>query len=177
MLPTLIYNETIQIVITSPSRSIDKELDEGLMKIGRALAGGHIGSIAKATFAHDAIREELLLKVMDLAKEEVDVLCKKKKENATPSLFRHIPVTDLESFDLKEYIKELQEKYPFLYRLITSLVQRNDHRNKTKRGDSHIPGICMAVAVLLKERNWHMSGFQTYLSLVLYTSRVYKKVN
>jgi hypothetical protein len=35
------------------------------MKIGRALAGGHLLSIAKAIFAHNGIRKEVLLKVMD----------------------------------------------------------------------------------------------------------------
>ena len=45
------------------------------MKIGRALAGGNIASIAKAAFAHKEIREELLLKVMDL----VNALCRKEK--------------------------------------------------------------------------------------------------
>ena len=147
------------------------------MKIGRALAGGHLPSIAKATFAHNGLREELLLKVMDLVNEEVDALCRKEKENESPSPFRHIPVLDFESFSLKDCTRQLQEKSPFLYRLIISLVQRNDHRNKSKRGDSHIPGICTAVAILLKERNQHMCGMQTYLSLVLYTSRVPKKVS
>ena len=146
------------------------------MKIGRALAGGHLPSIAKAIFAHNGVREEVLLKVMDLIKEEVDSLCRKVKENEPPSPFRHIPVTDLESFSFQECVRQLQEKSPFLYRLMVSLVQRNDHRNKSKRGDSHIPGICTAVAIMLKERNNHMCGVQTYLSLALYTSQVPKKV-
>ena len=77
--------------------------------------------------------------------------------------------------NLKACIRQLQEKSPFIYRLIVSLVQRNDNRNKIKRGDSHIPGICMAMAILLKERNRHMSGIQTYLSLVLYTSESPKR--
>ena len=47
------------------------------MKIGRALAGGHVPSIATATFAHKDVREELLLKVIDLVKE-VDALCRKE---------------------------------------------------------------------------------------------------
>ena len=92
------------------------------------------------------------------------------------SPFHHIPVTNLESFTLKDCIQQLQEKSPFLYCLMLSLVQRNNHRNKTKLGVSHLSGICTAMVTLLKERCRHMSGFQTYLSLVLYTSRVPKKV-
>ena len=57
------------------------------MKIGRALAGGHLPSIAKAIFAHNGVREEVLLKVMDLIKEEVNSLCRKVKENEPPLTF------------------------------------------------------------------------------------------
>ena len=146
------------------------------MKIGRALAGGHLPSIAKAIFAHNGVREEVLLKVMDLINEEVDSLCRIAKENEPSSPFRHILVSDLESFTFQNCLCQLQEKSPFLYRLMVSLVQRNDHRNNSKRGDSHIPGICTAVAIMLKERNKHMCGVQTYLSLALYTSQVPKKV-
>ena len=92
------------------------------------------------------------------------------------SPFWHVPVTDLESFSFQDCVCQLQEKSPFLYHLIVSIVQQNDHRNKSKRGDSHIPGICTAVAIMLKERNNHMCGVQTYLSLALYTSQVPKKV-
>ena len=78
-------------------RSTGKKLDDGLMKIGRALAGGHLPSIAKATFAHSGLREELLLKMMDLV-NQVDALCKKEKHSESPSPFRHIPVLDMENF-------------------------------------------------------------------------------
>lgn len=118
------------------------------MKIGRVLAGGHIPSIAKAVFAHESLREQMLLKVMDLINDELDKLCRRGTVDEPPSCFRHIPVTDLEEFDFKKCMSELQTKCSFLYRLITTLVQRNDHRNKTKQGDSHIPGICTAVAIL-----------------------------
>ncbi len=53
---------------------------------------------------------------------------------------------------------------------------RSDHRNKTKKGDKHHPGICMALSVLLKERSREMSGLQTFLSLVLFSTRVNRKV-
>ncbi len=64
-------------------------------------------------------------------------------------------------------------KAPTLFKL---LVTRSDHRNKTKKGAKHHPGICMALSVLLKERNREMSGLQTFLSLVLFSTRVNKKV-
>ena len=138
------------------------------MKIGRALAGGHVPSIAKAIFAHNGVRQEVLLKVMDLINEEVDSLCRIAKENEPPSPFRHIPVSDLDTF--QDCICQLQEKSTFLYHLMVSLVQRNDHCNNTKRGDSHIPGICTAVAIMLKERNKHVWSSNISIASIVYLS-------
>ena len=55
-------------------------------------------------------------------------------------------------------------------------MSRSDHRNRVKRGQHHFPGVCVAVAVLMKERNKHMNGVQTLISLALFSSRVQKKV-
>ena len=52
-----------------------------------------------------------------------------------------------------------------------SKILGTDHRNANKRGERHYPGICMATAILLKERN---RGIQAFLSLVLFSSRVQK---
>ena len=85
------------------------------MKICRALAGGHLPSITKEIFVNIGLREELLLKLMDLANEEVATLCRKERQNESPSPFRHIPVLGIESFTLKVCIQQLQKKSPLLY--------------------------------------------------------------
>ena len=72
-------------------------------------------------------------------------------------------------------MEELQTKCPTLLQLLWAIVSRSDHRNRVKQGEQHYPGMCVAVAILLKERNKHMSGIQTLLSMVLYSSRVRKK--
>ena len=48
-------------------------MDHDLQKIARALAGGCVDSVAKAVFAHSALRERILLKVLDLVKLIVNV--------------------------------------------------------------------------------------------------------
>ena len=45
-------------------------------------------------------------------------------------------------------MEELQSKAPTLLHLLTTIVTFNDHRNVSKIGVSHHPGICAAVAVL-----------------------------
>ena len=45
-----------------------------------------------------------------------------------------------------------------------------------KKGDAQYPGLCTAVAVLLKERNRVMCGVQSYVSSVLFSTKFHKKV-
>jgi len=40
---------------------------------------------------------------------------------------------------------------------------------------AHYPGICITVAVFLKERNWEMCGMQSLISL-LYSSHIEKQI-
>ena len=94
----------------------------------------------------------------------------------TPSLFRKINVQEMAAFSWGKCIRELQSTAPVLLQLLLGIVSHSDHRNQEKLGERHYPGICMAVATLLKERNRQMSGIQTFLSLVLFSSLVDKQV-
>ena len=163
-------------MVSSPSRPhpFKTTIDHCLTKIGRNLAGGHIPSIAKSIFAHAGLREALLLKVMDQIGSECGGVCRRNTE--TPSLFQSLEVGKLDGFCWSDCISELQTKCPMLLRLLTSVVSSNDHRNAQKHSSSHHPGLCTAIAIILKERNREMCGVQTFLSLVLFNSHVQKKV-
>ncbi len=80
------------------------------------------------------------------------------------------------SLSWSQCIAELHSKCPTLYQVLWTIVSRSDKRNRVKRGDQHFPGMCAATAILLKVRNKHMIGMQTMLSVILYSSRVQKKV-
>ena len=54
-------------------------------------ACGCINSVARAVFAHSAIREQVLLKVLDLVDSECAALCQKTGPDG-PSPFRQLPV-------------------------------------------------------------------------------------
>ena len=69
------------------------------------------------------------------------------------------------------------QKAPTLLRLLSTIVQHNDHRNTSKRGDRHNPGISMAMAVLLKERNREMCGLQSLIVLLLFKGQAHKKAS
>ena len=138
------------------------QVDLSLRKISQTLSGGHLPSIAKAVFSHCGIREHILLRVMDTLNNECDLMCRKNVEQ--PSLFRIMSIAAVEEFSWVAAITELQNNFPTLLRLLRSLVSRNDHRNEHKRGESHDPGLCMAIATILKERNREMCGIQICIS-------------
>ena len=71
-------------------------------------------------------------------------------------------------------VEELKLKAPTLLDMVLTLAS-NDGRNKRKSGAAHYPGVCTAIAVILKEWNREMFSVQMLPSLVV-TSRVQKQV-
>ena len=134
------------------------------------MAGGHIPSIAKSVFANPSLRELLVEKVVQAVGNECASVCSRSAQPV--SLFRRLSLDQSDTFAWRECVGEL-EKCPILFRLFTHIVSHTDHRNASKRGEKHYPGICMATAVLLKERNQEMTGMQAFLS-VLFSCRVEK---
>ena len=74
-------------------------------------------------------------------------------------------------------VEELSLKAPTLLKILSPIVTANDKRKQTAVPGSHNPGLCMAVAILLKERNREMCGLQSIISLLLYSSHVDKQVS
>ena len=122
---------------------------------------------------HKGLYEIVVHKVFTLIDDECAALCRR----AEPSSFRKTPLNEMQDFKWSKYVEEMEEKSPLLLKLFKIIVGRSDSRNNLKRGSNHYPGICMAVAVLLKERNREMVGVQMYISLVLFTSHVQKQVS
>lgn len=167
----------MQVVVHTPHlpTPYTTELPADLLKIGRALAGGHMPTIAKAVYSYAPLKQEILLKVFDMVSSECGDLCKKGSANI--SCFRKIPLENMAEFEWAKCIDDLKKKAPTLLQLLSTVVQCNDHRNTAKRGDSHNPGISMAVAVLLKERNREMCGLQSLIALLLFKGQAHKKVS
>ena len=144
-------------------------------KVAKALAGGNVKSICRALFANPRLRQEAVSKVSSMVNKECSLLCKKKAQPV--SLFRHMSLEQAESFSWNEIISELNFKAPTLFHIIhDSIVTCSDHRNKQKKGDSHYPSLCTAVAILLKERNRQMCGLQSYISSALFSTRIPRRI-
>ena len=140
-------------------------------KVVRHLLGGHAPSIAKAVMALDDVRESLFLHSIN---EECNNLCRRSTENI--SLFRKMSLSQIVNFNWSMLVSELESRAPLLFKALSSIAMHSDPRNKSKVGPAHHPGICMAAAVILKERNREMCGVQSVLSLLMYSCHCEKKV-
>ena len=83
-----------------------------------------------------------------------------------------------EKFTWTQAISEISTKAPTLFSIVNNCVvtQRSASRNKHKKGDAQYPGLCTAVAILLKEHNRVMCGVESYVSSVLFSNNIHKKV-
>lgn len=164
----------IQVTVNNPSQetSFSQSLGDAEGKVAMALLEGHAPSIASAVLAMEAVKEAIFTSFLESINRECSVLC----QTSTVSHFRHIPVDQLKIFKWNTLIDELESKSPLLLKILTSIAVRNDHRNKKKVGPAHYPGIGTAAAVLLKERNCHMSGLQSLVSMLMYSCHCEKQV-
>ena len=112
---------------------------------------------------------------VDCISKECCTLCERK--DSSVSLFRSIPVTAIANNKWKDFIEELQSKAPLLLQVFTSVVSAHDHHNTNKVGSVHYPGICAAIAILLKERSREMCGLQSIVSALMYSGHCEKQVN
>ena len=161
---------TVESLTQSPFRAT---IPTSLTKIVRVFAGGSLASITKAIFAYRELWDSLLQKVTSTLDEEFTQLS--KRSSHPTSLFCRIPLADtLPQLRWSDYVAELEKKAPVTLQLI---VSKKDSRNQKKCGNPHFPGICMSIAIRLKERNREMCHIQTLLSLLLFSLCVQKQVN
>lgn len=92
------------------------------------------------------------------------------------SPFRKLDASKCSSFQWKVLVEDISQKAPTLLKIFSSIITSNDKRKQSAATSSHHPGLCMAVAILLKEKNREMCGLQSIISLLLYSSHVDKEV-
>ena len=156
----------------SPSKRavVTVNVSPELKKVTKALAGGNIQSISRAVFSNPRHRDEAVVQVSRIVDEECAVLCSKNPV----SLFRSMTLEQAESFSWTQAVDELKTKAPTLYHILDLAVTHSSRRNKQKKGERQFPGLCMSVAILLKERNRMMCGIQSYVSSALFSSHIQK---
>ena len=137
------------------------------------MLGGNAASIAKAALSIDSVGDAIVQGLIRALNKECSRLCRKKPSTST---FRAIPVDKMAEFKWDDMMADLENDAPLLLKILLCLVARTDDRNKKKLGAVHHPGICTAVAVLLKERNREMCRVQSLVSLLMYSCHCEKQV-
>ena len=140
------------------SPSLSKVVDESLGKIVVSILNGYSRDTVMAV---PELKEAVNVSVCETLTTECNRLCQ------IGSLFRNLSMTALAGKNWVAYIRELNEKAPTLLSLLFTLVLVNDSRNVKKVGDVHYPGVCAAVAILLKERSKDVDGIQSLVSLMM----------
>ena len=163
-----------QTTISTPSGTtlLQKSIQHAETKLVGAIVRQHTPSIANAVMDLPGIRDELWTFFMDLIVSEFQVLCSKEPS----SLFRQMPVKEIDQFQWEPLVKELQSKAPLLLKLLYAVVVRQDRRCRVKPQTVHYPAIVTATAILLKERNREMGGVQSIVSCLMYACHSEKQV-
>ena len=87
-----------------------------------------------------------------------------------------IDASKCSSFQWKMLVEDLLLKAPTLLKILSPIIIANDQHKWAAVSGSHNPGLCMAVAILLKERNTECVGCNksslSYYTLHMWISRL-----
>ena len=145
-------------------------LDDASSVIVKAIASGHLPSVAEAIVKQTKLADMIFQLFLDRIQSE----CTHISQRTTPSSpFLRVDADKCATFQWKTFIDDLSLKAPTLLHVL-SIVSYSDHRNKKKANSAHHPGLCMTATILLKEQNREICGAQSLLSLLLYSSHVDK---
>ena len=131
-------------------------------------------SVADAIIEESDLCEMVFERIADKINSECFCVCQLTKPL---SPFRKIDASECSSFQWKVLVEELSQKAPTLLKILSSIITSKDKRKKAAVTSTHHPSLCMAAAILLKERNREMCGLQSIISLLLYSSHVDKQVS
>ena len=106
-----VFLKLITVSTLSWSLPFTTDLDESLIRIGRALAGRNFETITKLVFHHPRMKEQLINKVLDLIESECALLCSRSQQGP----FQCAQVTELDTFNWDHYIHEMEQKSPILF--------------------------------------------------------------
>lgn len=81
--------------------------------LGRALAGRKLQSVAGAVMSHNKLQEMIVLRLLDIIDKECGEICKR----TSPSLFRKMETSSLQSLQWTQLIDDLKAKAPTLVRV------------------------------------------------------------
>lgn len=116
------------------------------------MRGDQAKGLARKLYSIDSLKCGLQKCVL----KELDDECKKLCQVKSKSVLRNTSPKNLESFSFKRIIEELQMYAPLLLETLTSVKNRTNQNRHA-----------VAAAIILKNRNIHMSAFHHVVSQIL----------
>ncbi len=103
------------------------QLNGNFQKLGCALDGGGPTSIAicKEVLSDTTLGEHVLKRVAQEMDTECSSLCRRQPF----SVFRKIPLAQMENFSWDWFVGEMETKCPVLYRFLVTVVSHTNRRN------------------------------------------------
>ena len=155
-------------------KSISKIVPTSLQPIALALHQGNWQAVAQAVMKC----HEVSSLVTDILLKRIQAECEQLCSSSRKSLMRMSSPDDLESFSWHSLVSELKQKAPLLFAFLAAAGApprpRNVRKGATEK--SRYPALCMAAAVLLKERCYAMSALQHLVGLILFDGNASKLV-
>ena len=153
----------VSLKVQWPSETRERVLNKDLESLGKMLVRGTYKQIARASWQNPKIRKELQILALKDIDKECHELCSRKR----PSCLRSPSKEQLHSFSFEKLNNELEKRAPFMRAILHIACVNN--RNACRQ-DEWMPTICMAAAVLLRNRSSRLNAVQLLLSIFLYHS-------
>jgi len=149
-----------QVVVTWPSQTKQRTLQEQLHSLGRALVRGTWKDIASAAFKVKELKGELIKFVL----KEISKECCSLVSVKNPSILRKLDVESMAELSMEKVCTELRGRTPLLFSFLMTVATPP---RSMKSDLQWLPSVAATAAILLKERSKYMNGFQLLLTLVM----------
>ena len=167
-------------VISSPvqvtigyAKPICTTLDHTISPIGKALARKRYSSFCKEVLKHPILAGLMVREVANVVRLESEVMCSKRQR----SLLGSKDAKALEEFSWDSLLEEFSTNAPVLLSVVVAAADSKWRRTSSHLVPKCIPPVCMAMAMLLKTRNQHMSLVQAVMSVLLKAGHVSSEVS
>ena len=154
-------NETpvyVRAVWSSGAR--EKQLPKTLESLGKMLVRGTLKQIASAAWNCQELKPHLIKEMLKAVHKECAAFCSKKNQ----CILRKTTKEDMLAFTFQKFEEELQQRTP----IFRAVLQTASMGKKGQQKEIFwIPTICMAAAVCLKNRSYHMTVMQLLVCVIL----------
>ena len=148
----------VYLFVEYPSQTAQKELNDDLAVLGKAIASGFEQRIAKAILKNVKLKKIVVENVLQLMTSQINGICSRKQ----PSMLRANTKKEILNFDFEKLCLEWKEKAPIFYAFLMTCATTT----RKEIAPEWLPSVAVAGSILLKQRNSHMNGCATVLGIL-----------